>query len=87
MRRLTRRDSHDADSNAPTWDNMLNGQINMRDAVRCVFTFSTCLLRSALTGQPHHCRKDISLETGGKSYKLNPEHAVLLVRCVPSYLK
>jgi hypothetical protein len=49
------------DSNAPTWTNMLDGQINLRDAVR----------------------ETISLEAaaGGKSYKLNEKHAVLLVRC------
>jgi malate synthase len=40
---------------------MLDGQINLRDAVR----------------------ETISLEAaaGGKSYKLNEKHAVLLVRC------
>lgn len=59
---------------------MLNGQINMRDAVRCVSFLLHAFLLSDLTGRLHACRKDISLETGGKSYKLNPEHAVLLVR-------
>jgi len=47
------------DSSTPTWDNLIQGQINMRDAVRGVISF-------------------VSPE--GKSYKLNPKTATLLVR-------
>jgi malate synthase len=47
------------DSNAPTWFNVVDGQINLRDAVRQTITF-------------------ISPE--GKSYKLNEQTAVLMVR-------
>jgi malate synthase len=46
------------DSNYPGWTEMLEGQINLRDAVR----------------------RTISLETGGKQYRLNEKTAVLLVR-------
>src|SRR5574339_791698 len=46
------------DANCPTWFNMIDGQINLRDAVR----------------------RTISLETGGKRYKLNDKTAVLIVR-------
>ena len=46
------------DANCPTWHNMIDGQINLRDAVR----------------------RTITLEQGGKSYKLNEKTAVLLPR-------
>jgi len=46
------------DANCPTWFNMIDGQINLRDAVR----------------------RTITLEQGGKSYKLNDKTAVLIVR-------
>ena len=47
------------DSNSPTWDNIVGGQINLRDAVRGDISFSN---------------------PGGKSYKLNANPAVLIVR-------
>jgi len=46
------------DSNSPSWENQITGQINLKDAVR----------------------RTISLEQGGKSYKLNDKIATLLVR-------
>jgi len=46
------------DANCPTWDNMVDGQLNIRDAVR----------------------RTISLEQGGKQYKLNDKTAVLIPR-------
>jgi len=46
------------DSNAPNWFNQIQGQINVRDAIRRV----------------------ISLEQGGKQYRLNDKVATLLVR-------
>jgi malate synthase len=46
------------DSNAPTWENNISGQINLRDANN----------------------KTISLESNGKSYKLNETTAALFVR-------
>ncbi len=46
------------DANCPTWHNMIDGQINLRDAVR----------------------RTITLDAGGKSYRLNDETAVLLPR-------
>jgi malate synthase len=46
------------DANCPTWDNMVDGQINLRDAVR----------------------RTISLEQGGKQYRLNERTAVLIPR-------
>jgi len=46
------------DANCPTWFNMIDGQINLRDAVR----------------------RTITLEQGGKSYKLNEKTAVLIPR-------
>ena len=49
-------DSEDATS--PTWDNVIDGQINLRDAYR----------------------QDLSLDQGGKHYRLNVETATLLVR-------
>jgi malate synthase len=48
------------DSNAPTWDNLLQGQINLRDAVRRTITFDDA--------------------ASGKSYRLNEQTAVLMVR-------
>ena len=46
------------DANCPTWANMVEGQINLRDAVR----------------------RTITLQQGGKSYKLNDKTAVLIPR-------
>src|SRR3990170_4552588 len=46
------------DANCPTWHNMIDGQINLRDAVR----------------------RSISLEAGGKNYRLNDKTAVLIPR-------
>lgn len=46
------------DSNAPTWENNISGQINLKDANN----------------------KTISLESNGKSYKLNDTIAALFVR-------
>jgi malate synthase len=46
------------DANCPTWFNMIDGQVNLRDAVR----------------------RSITLEQGGKSYKLNERTAVLIPR-------
>ena len=46
------------DANCPTWANMVEGQINLRDAVRGTIT----------------------LEQGGKSYRLNEKTAVLIPR-------
>lgn len=46
------------DSNAPTWENNISGQVNLKDANN----------------------KTISLETNGKSYKLNDKIAALFVR-------
>ncbi len=46
------------DANCPTWFNMIDGQINIRDAVR----------------------RTISLDQGGKQYRLNEKTAVLLPR-------
>ncbi|MDR1877092.1 MAG: malate synthase A [Flavobacteriaceae bacterium] len=46
------------DSNSPTWDNNLRGQINLRDAIN----------------------KTISFTDKGKSYRLNEDTAVLLMR-------
>jgi len=46
------------DANCPTWHNMVDGQINLRDAVR----------------------RTITLEQGGKTYKLNERTAVLIPR-------
>jgi malate synthase len=46
------------DANCPTWENMIDGQANLRDAVR----------------------RTITLEQGGKSYKLNDRTAVLFPR-------
>jgi malate synthase len=46
------------DASSPTWENCVEGQLNLRDAVRGT----------------------ISLEQGGKSYRLNERTATLLVR-------
>lgn len=48
------------DSNCPTWDNGLDGQVNLRDAINGTISF-------------HDPKKD-------KHYKLNENHAVLIVR-------
>ena len=48
------------DSNAPTWDNVIEGQRNMHDAARRTITFEDA--------------------ARGKSYALNDETAVLMVR-------
>jgi malate synthase len=47
------------DSTAPTWSNVIDGQINLRDAIRRQIDFST---------------------PEGKSYALNEETAILMVR-------
>ena len=46
------------DANSPTWSNVVDGQRNVRDAVR----------------------REISLDTGEKSYRLNEETATLVIR-------
>jgi len=46
------------DANSPTWTNVLEGQQNVRDAVR----------------------REIALDTGVKSYRLNDDTATLLIR-------
>ena len=46
------------DANCPTWHNMLDGQLNLRDAVR----------------------RTITLEQGGRKYRLNEKTAVLIPR-------
>jgi malate synthase len=46
------------DANSPTWANVLEGQQNVRDAVR----------------------REITLDTGEKSYRLNDETATLMIR-------
>jgi malate synthase len=46
------------DANSPTWSNVLEGQQNVRDAVR----------------------REIALDTGEKSYRLNDETATLIIR-------
>lgn len=48
------------DSNTPTWENLINGQINLIDANRGTIHFMD--------------------EKRGKEYKLNGQHAVLMVR-------
>lgn len=48
------------DSSSPTFANMINGQVNLRDAIR----------------------RQIDFEIGGKTYKLVPKPAVLIVRYV-----
>ena len=48
------------DASTPTWENMIAGQINMRDSVRRTIT--------------------LTQESNGKTYKLNDEIAVLIVR-------
>ena len=53
------------DANAPTWDNNIDGHINLGDAVRKTITFE----------QPGS-----GTGAGGKSYKLNDKIATLLVR-------
>src|SRR5215469_18387209 len=46
------------DALSPTWENVVQGQVNVRDAIR----------------------REISLDTGEKSYRLNDEIATLLIR-------
>ena len=46
------------DANSPTWENVVQGQANVRDAVR----------------------REITLDTGEKSYRLNDETATLIIR-------
>jgi malate synthase len=46
------------DANSPTWENVVQGQANVRDAVR----------------------REIALDTGEKSYRLNDEIATLMIR-------
>ena len=46
------------DANSPTWENVVQGQANVRDAVR----------------------REISLDTADKSYRLNDETATLMIR-------
>jgi malate synthase len=46
------------DANSPTWENVVRGQANVRDAVR----------------------REISLDTAEKSYRLNDEIATLMIR-------
>jgi malate synthase len=46
------------DANSPTWENVVQGQANVRDAFR----------------------REIALDTGEKSYRLNEEIATLLIR-------
>jgi malate synthase len=46
------------DANSPTWENVVQGQANVRDAVR----------------------REITLDTAEKSYRLNDEIATLLIR-------
>ncbi|KAL6783883.1 MAS1A [Auxenochlorella protothecoides x Auxenochlorella symbiontica] len=46
------------DSNSPTWDNMISGQVNLRDAVR----------------------RTISMAAAGKTYRLKPEVATMIIR-------
>ncbi|TIC35273.1 malate synthase [Wallemia mellicola] len=48
------------DSNSPTWHNMVDGQLNLHDAIRRQIDFTD--------------------EKSGKSYKLSPNPAVLIVR-------
>jgi len=48
------------DSSTPTWSNMLEGQVNLRDAIAGTIGFED--------------------PKSGKSYRLNPKHAVLFVR-------
>ena len=55
------------DSNAPTWKNNVEGQVNLYDACRRTISFTA--------------------PNGGKSYKLNDQIAVLLVRSVFASLR
>lgn len=51
------------DSSTPTWRNLLDGQINLKDAIR----------------------RQIDFKAGnGKEYKLNSQHATLMVRFLSS---
>jgi malate synthase len=53
------------DSNSPTWDNLIQGQANLVDAIRRTITFEA---PASAAGLP------------GKSYKLNEKTAALFVR-------
>jgi len=46
------------DANSPTWENVVQGHVNVRDAIR----------------------RELTLDTAGKSYRLNDEIATLLIR-------
>lgn len=48
------------DSSTPTWSNLLDGQVNLKDAIRRQI--------------------DFKVAATGKEYKLNAEHATLMVR-------
>lgn len=48
------------DSSTPTWTNLLDGQVNLKDAIRRQIDFKA--------------------SGTGKEYKLNSEHATLMVR-------
>jgi malate synthase len=48
------------DASCPSWNNLIDGQINLHDAVKGTIAYSD--------------------PASGKSYKLNPKHAVLFVR-------
>lgn len=48
------------DSSTPTWTNLLDGQVNLKDAIRRQI--------------------DFKVPATGKEYKLNAEHATLMVR-------
>lgn len=52
------------DSSAPTWHNMVDGQVNLYDAVR----------------------RNISLETGGKTYKLNADRSNMDKKDIPTLI-
>lgn len=52
------------DSSAPTWTNMVEGQVNLFDAVR----------------------RDISLQSNGKSYKLNTDRSKMAKKEIPTLI-
>jgi malate synthase len=45
------------DSSAPTWENIISGQVNMRDAIRETITFTNP------NGKKYELRKDGKLAT------------------------
>jgi malate synthase len=57
------------DANCPTWANMLEGQINLRDAVRRTITFEQAGTAGEGKGSP-----------GSRTYRLNEKTAVLIPR-------